>query len=90
PQVLMLFNGDMVKQAIDTKKGSLIDNLSKSGKNYSQSVEQLFIAGLTRKPKNDEKNLAKQFLKARNGDPKEALRDVWWVILNTNEFIFNH
>ena len=26
PQVLMLFNGDMVKQAIDTKKGSLIDN----------------------------------------------------------------
>ncbi|MGY8747083.1 MAG: DUF1549 domain-containing protein [Pirellulales bacterium] len=90
PQVLMLFNGDMVKQAIDTKKGSLIDNLSKSGKNYSQCVEQLFIAGLTRKPQSDEKNLAKQFLKARNGDPKEALRDVWWVILNTNEFIFNH
>ena len=90
PQVLMLFNGDMVKQAIDTKKGSLIDNLAKSGKNYSQCVEQLFVAGLTRKPKSDEKNLAKQFLKARNGDPKEALRDVWWVILNTNEFIFNH
>ena len=90
PQVLMLFNGDMVKQAIDTKKGSLIDNLSKSGKNYSQCVEQLFIAGLTRKPQSDEKNLAKQVLKARNGDPKEALRDVWWVILNTNEFIFNH
>ncbi|MDE0936864.1 MAG: DUF1549 domain-containing protein [Mariniblastus sp.] len=90
PQVLMLFNGDMVKQAIDTKKGSLIDNLSKSGKNYSQCVEQLFIAGLTRKPQSDEKNLAKQFLKARDGDPKEALRDVWWVILNTNEFIFNH
>jgi len=90
PQVLMLFNGDMVKQAIDTKKGSLIDNLAKSGKNYAQCVEQLFIAGLTRKPQSDEKNLAKQFLKARNGDPKEALRDVWWVILNTNEFIFNH
>jgi hypothetical protein len=86
----MLFNGDMVKQAIDTKKGSLIDNLAKSGKNYAQCVEQLFIAGLTRKPQSDEKNLAKQFLKARNGDPKEALRDVWWVILNTNEFIFNH
>ena len=50
----------------------------------------MFVAGLTRKPKSDEKNLAKQFLKARNGDPKEALRDVWWVILNTNEFIFNH
>lgn len=90
PQVLMLFNGDMIKQAIDTKKGSLIDRLAKSGKNYSKCVDQLFLAGLTRKPTGPEKDLAARMLAARNGDAREALKDVWWVVLNTNEFIFNH
>ena len=90
PQVLMLFNGDMIKQAISTSKGSLIDQLSKSGMNYMKCVDQLFIAGLTRKPTGTEKDLAKKMLVARRGDAKEALRDVWWVVLNTNEFIFNH
>ena len=86
----MLFNGDMVKQATDTKKGGMIDALVSSGGKYSKSVEHLFMTGLSRKPSGKEKDLAKKFLAARNGDMKEALRDVWWVILNTNEFIFNH
>jgi len=90
PQVLMLFNGDMIKQATDTKKGSLIDALANSGKNYNKCVEELFMAGLTRKPNGKEKDLAKKMLAARRGDAKEALKDVWWVVLNTNEFIFNH
>lgn len=90
PQVLMLFNGDMVKRATDTKKGGMIDALVSSGGKYSKSVDHLFMTGLSRKPSGKEKDLAKKFLAARNGDMKEALRDVWWVILNTNEFIFNH
>ena len=89
PQVLMLFNGDMIKQATDTRKGSLIDRLANSGKNYNKCVEELFMAGLTRKPNGKEKELSKKILAAR-GDAKEALKDVWWVVLNTNEFIFNH
>lgn len=90
PQVLMMFNGDMIKQAISTDSGTLIDRLATSGGSYNKSVEHLFMAGLTRKPSPQEKKLAAAFLAARNNDTKEALRDVWWVILNTNEFIFNH
>jgi hypothetical protein len=26
----------------------------------------------------------------RGGDTMAALQDVWWVVLNSNEFIFNH
>ena len=90
PQVLMLFNGEMVKQATDTRKGGMIDRLLTSGANYPKSVEYLFLTGLSRKPNGKERDLAKKFLAARKGDTKEALRDVWWVVLNTNEFIFNH
>jgi len=90
PQVLMMFNGDMIKKATAVTKGTMIDRLASSDKNYNQAVEVLFLKGLTRKPNGKEKDLAKSFLAARKGDTKEALKDVWWVVLNTNEFIFNH
>lgn len=90
PQVLMLFNGDMIKQATDTKKGSMIDRLANSGMSFPKCVDHLFLAGLSRKPSGKERDLAKTILAARKGDAKEALKDIWWVVLNTNEFIFNH
>ncbi|MEL7497109.1 MAG: DUF1549 domain-containing protein [Planctomycetota bacterium] len=90
PQVLMMFNGEMIKEAISTEQGTLINRLATSGKSYNKCVDHLFLAGLTRKPTSQEKRLAANFLSARGNDAREALRDVWWVVLNTNEFIFNH
>ena len=29
-------------------------------------------------------------LVARKGDTAAALQDIWWAVLNSNEFIFNH
>ena len=90
PQVLMLFNGDMIRQAISSTDGTLINKLTSSGQKYSDSVEHLFMALLARKPTGREKTMAKAFLGAQKGNQKEALKDVSWVLLNTNEFIFNH
>ena len=90
PQVLMMFNGDMVRQAISSTDGTLINQLTSSGQKYNSSVEHLFLAMLSRKPTGREKSMATAFLGAQNGNQKEALKDVSWVLLNTNEFIFNH
>ena len=90
PQVLMLFNGDMIREATSTKKGSLINRLANADMKDTKKVEQLFLAGLSRRPNGKERDMAKAIFAARNGNTQEALRDVWWVILNTNEFIFNH
>ena len=90
PQVLMMFNGEMVRQAISIKQGSMIDQLTSSGKKYNASVNHLFLAMLARKPTGREKAMSNAFLNAQNGNQKEALKDVTWVLLNTNEFIFNH
>ncbi len=90
PQVLMMFNGDLIKQAT-SPKGGLIDRLVNDPKmDDKDRVEYLFLAGLGRKPSRDEAALAKQFYHARSGDVREALTDLWWVVLNSNEFIFNH
>ena len=91
PQVLMMFNGDMIKEATSTKRGTLISNLLEDKKlKDEQRVNYLFEAGLSRLPTARELRLAEQFLEARNGNAAEALKDLWWVVLNSNEFIFNH
>lgn len=90
PQILMMFNSDLIKKATATSKGTMIDRIVSTEKNYNKMVEELFVKGLSRKPSGKERDLAKSMLVARKGDAKEALKDVWWVVLNTNEFIFNH
>ena len=87
----MMFNGDMIKEATSTKRGTLISNLLEDKKlKDEQRVNYLFEAGLSRLPTARELRLAEQFLEARNGNAAEALKDLWWVVLNSNEFIFNH
>jgi len=88
PQILMMFNGDLIRKSTAVTKGTMINRLA-SMDSYNKSVDELFVKGLSRKPTGKEKELAKSILSAR-GDTAEALKDVWWVVLNTNEFIFNH
>lgn len=91
PQVLMMFNGDLIRQATSVAPGTLIDRLvSDPNLNDRERIDYLFKAGLSRRPNRQELQLADAFFRARNGDRREALKDIWWVILNTNEFIFVH
>lgn len=91
PQVLMMFNGGLIREATATGKGGLIDQLARNSKmSAKQKIEYLFKAGLSRKPTSSELNVAKALYEARNDNLSEALTDIWWVVLNTNEFIFNH
>jgi hypothetical protein len=47
------------------------------------------LAGLARLPSREELKTAQELLAARNGDVRQMLRDQWWIILNSGEFIFN-
>lgn len=91
PQVLMMFNGSLIKQATSSEKGGLIDRLAKdSSLKDTEKIDYLFKAGLSRKPTRTEMQVARELFRAREDNLTAALQDVWWVILNTNEFIFNH
>jgi hypothetical protein len=53
-------------------------------------VERLYLTALARRPDRRELALCNDLLAARKGDAAEALRDVWWALLNSNEFILQH
>lgn len=90
PQALMMFNGDLVKQATSDAPESLIGQLVLSDAKMPEKVHQLYMAGLARRASRDELVIASKLLAARGGNQKEALQDLWWAILNSNEFILQH
>lgn len=90
PQALMMFNGDLIKQATAIDKSSFLARIAASNMSPAAKIDYLFMAGLSRKPNAAELGIANKLLAARKGDSAAALQDVWWAVLNSNEFIMNH
>lgn len=90
PQSLMMFNGDLIREAISIEPGSWLHQLAQNSLPPQDKIQYLFLAGLGRKPKPEELSIATELFEARKRDPAGMLQDMWWAILNSNEFIFNH
>lgn len=90
PQTLMMFNGDLIKKATSLDKGGFLYKLAAGARRPQDRVDYLYLAALARKPSKQEMAIAHELLMARGGVPEQAMQDVWWALLNTNEFILNH
>lgn len=91
PQALMMMNGELVNNAVSTDKGSFLAQIAANGKlSPEQKITYLYMAALARKPSSKELQVGNWMLTNRKGEMTSALQDMWWVLLNTNEFILNH
>lgn len=91
PQALMLMNGDLVKKATECTPGSFLHKVATSSElNNAKRVDYLYLAALAREPSRNELAICNKLLAARGGDTPEALKDIWWALLNSNEFILIH
>jgi hypothetical protein len=90
PQVLMMFNGDLIKNATQVGKGGFLDAVVAAGGKNAAKIDTLYLAALARKPTAKEVAVANDIMVARKGDATSALQDIWWAVLNSNEFIINH
>ncbi len=90
PQTLMMMNGELVHDATCGKPGSFVYEIAKSDIKNRAKVHRLYLAALARKPSSQEITMANNLWDAREGDSLEAMKDLWWVLLNSNEFILNH
>jgi hypothetical protein len=91
PQALMMMNGDLVNKAISIDKGSFLARVAADSKlANSAKINYLYTAALARKPTKDEVYAANTLVQLRKGDTAAAMQDIWWALLNSNEFILNH
>ena len=69
---------------------NFLDRVATSDRKNAAKIELLYQAALARKPQGKEVAEANAILVARKGDAVGALQDIWWAVLNSNEFIINH
>ena len=89
PQALALMNGEVVKNAVNTAKGSFLSEVVSSSDKDEAKIKKLYLATLSRMPSAKELTMATTMLKA-NKDKTAAYQDLFWALLNCNEFIFIH
>ncbi len=86
-QALHLLNGGTVTDKI--RQGGLIVQISSSKKPPEEKITELYLRCFSRKP--DKQELAKLVpLIATGKDASQALEDIFWALLNSREFLFNH
>jgi hypothetical protein len=90
PQALMMFNGDLIKNATSIEKGAFLTTIAVANLRPQQKIDYLFQAAIARNANNAELDIANKLLVARKGDSAAALQDMFWAVLNSNEFIMQH
>lgn len=92
-QALMLMNGRFVADMTSLEKGDVLAAIADASfLDTAAKVEALFLAALVRQPTADERERYSSYVDrgGPSNDKKKALADVFWILLNSTEFLFNH
>ncbi len=91
PQALTMMNGELVRRACSADSGAFLDQVANDDRlSDREKINYLYRAALSRLPGKDETKICNELLAARYGNVVETLQDVWWAVLNCNEFILIH
>jgi hypothetical protein len=92
-QALMLMNGQFIGDQTSLTRSEILAAIAdKPGWDTRQRVTNLFLTAFSRNPSPEELEKFASYVDrgGANGDKKKALADVFWVLLNSPEFLFNH
>jgi hypothetical protein len=92
-QALMLMNGQFIGDQTDLVKSEVLAAIADMpGWDTKERVTNLFLTAFARNPSPEELEKFASYVDRGGaaGDKKKALADVFWVLLNSPEFLFNH
>jgi len=86
-QSLHLMNGDTVAGKVAA--GNLVGKMLADKRPPNQIVETIYLRALSRSPNQEE---LKKLLASVEANPnkQQALEDIFWAVMNSREFMFNH
>ncbi|ADB18407.1 protein of unknown function DUF1549 [Pirellula staleyi DSM 6068] len=89
-QSLAMMNGELMQRAVSSRDEGLLRSVVESKMSPQEKVEHLFLAALSRRPSKRELEAAEKMLASAGPNPAAAVEDIWWALLNSNEFILDH
>jgi hypothetical protein len=88
-QVLHLYNGETVNKKL-AAPGSAAEKAMEESDN-AKIVEDLFLAAVSRMPTPEEcAGLVAELSAAKPEERRQAIEDLYWSVLTSREFLFNH
>lgn len=90
PQALMMMNSDLMQNAVNADRGSFLYEIITSPGPETAKVQQLYLASLNRMPTRLEMRNSGRLISRYGANRVAAYQDLFWALLNSNEFIFNH
>lgn len=96
PQALLLMNSELTEQAVRPKQGTYFAEVLHGPGNDVEKIRRLSLAALSRYPTSQELAAGRKLIQSRRKTSPnarasaEALQDIFWAFLNSNEFILVH
>jgi hypothetical protein len=89
-QVLHISNGDTINQKLEAK-GNRIEQLLAANMTNEQIIEEAYLAALSRFPTDAERaKLLTALSDSQEANKRLLIEDLYWSILSSKEFLFNH
>ena len=88
-QALTLMNGKLITDATSLSAGQKLTALLNGPGTIAEKIEVLYLSTLSRLPRADEASRM-SFYVENQADARAALADIFWALLNSSEFLFNH
>lgn len=86
-QTLHLVNGDTLENKLE--RSTVVTDLLKAKKAPGEILDVLYLRALGRKPSVNERKKMEALLAGKETDRK-TYNDIFWALLNSTEFAFNH
>jgi hypothetical protein len=91
PQRLLMMNGALVHERTKEDFNNASSRIAKLSPNDPKAIEVAYLATLTRHPTPEEReHFEKRLADASDRTKEQALEDLYWTLLNSTEFAWNH
>ena len=90
PQRLLLMNGELMREKIKEGPFNATSRIGIQAPNETKTLEVAYLTVLSRRPTPAERAHFEQFLADKASPKSQRIEDLFWSLLNSTEFSWNH